>query len=762
MNVSSDGARSPSFFGDENPAWSGCFRRVGTARLLSRHGLFRLAAAFVFGQALTFDVAHAQSSPDLVRSYTGCCGLGWAVADIADLDGDGRRDFVVSVINANQVVAYSTANGTPLWTSTPAGLAAFGSAISSAGDINGDGRSDVIAGAPLVPGGGAVRLISGLNGQILLAPPKPVGAVRYGSAVSALPDMNGDGVGELLVGAPGGNGAVYVQSGSDGSVLRTHTGTPASEFGAGVSSLADIDGDGIRDYVVGAPGDGPGRAYVYSGATGSLLFTLTSQSAGGHFGEFFVADAGDVDADGTTDIYVGAYDEAVHNGAAYVFSGRTGLRLFRIGGTSAEGMGPGRAAGDVDGDGHADIIVGSYTYSGAGIGQGGRVSIFSGADQSVLARVNGTRPGGQLGFDAVGVGDVTGDGRLDFIVASSPASAVDLFAGVLNSTPPSATLHFDSAAGPTMKTIVRSSGAAVKFAWTTSTLPAGATCRIYLRPNDAYAALASPTSSGTLTNTTMNNWAAGTYTFYLGCSNGTQSSNITLVIQPAMPTASLHFDSSSGPTTKTVVRNSGTPVTFAWTASALPSGATCRIYLRPNDAYAALASPTAGGTLTNTTMNNWGTGTYLFYLGCSNGTQSSNITLEIQTATPTAALQFDSSSGPTTKIVLRNSATPVTFAWNTSGLPSGATCRIFLRPNNTYAALASPTAGGILTNTTMNNWATGTYTFYLGCSNGTQSGNITLAIQTSTPTATFHFDSSSGPTTKTVVRNSGTPVTFAW
>lgn len=374
--------------------------------------------------------ARAQSSANLVHSYTGCCGLGFAVADVADLDGDGRRDFVTSAPNGGQVVAYSALSTTPLWTATP-GLGNFGWSISDAGDLDGDLLSEVVAGGPAAAGG-AVRVLSGLTGEVSLVVPRPAGATLYGYAVSSLPDLNGDDIGELLVGAPGGNGAVYVQSGSDGSVLRTQTGVAGSEFGAGLASLADVDGDGFRDYVVGAPGDGVGRAYVYSGATGALLHTLEAQSAGGRFGDFLVADAGDVDADHTTDIYVGAYNEDAESGAAYVFSGSTGLRLYRFAGAAGEGMAPGRGAGDVDGDGHADIIVGAYYYSGNGVNLGGRIEIFSGADGSVLTRVYGTRPSGLFGYDAVGLGDVTGDGLLDFIVGSSPANTVDLFSGVVD------------------------------------------------------------------------------------------------------------------------------------------------------------------------------------------------------------------------------------------------------------------------------------------------------------------------------------------
>ena len=360
--------------------------------------------------------------------------FGWIARNIGDVDGDGIPDVVTSAPtrrnggdNAGRIYVYSTGSGRLLWTADGKPGDQLGLGVEGAGDTNGDGIPDVVASAP---GAGKAYVYSGRDGRLLLTLTGEAPNDSFGRHVSAAGDFDGDGRADVIVGAPGNNaggtgaGRAYVFSGRNGRILLTLTGERAGDaFGSTVAGPAK----GRTNFlVVGAPAAGlakHGRTYIYKGASAHPAFTIDSDDTGAALGQMFVSVLGDVDADGVPDIYASDWANAARGprtGRIYVHSGRTGRRLLTLTGeTAGEGFGIGPAtAGDVDGDGHADLIVGSWQYSATAI-SGGRAYLYSGRDGRLMKTYTCRVPGDTFGFDAAGMGDVDGDGTADFLITSA-------------------------------------------------------------------------------------------------------------------------------------------------------------------------------------------------------------------------------------------------------------------------------------------------------------------------------------------------------
>ena len=371
--------------------------------------------------------------------------FGWAISELADIDGDGAMELIVGAPFVNGVVGmgdgrcvvYSGATGDVLMDLSADGPGEnFGWAIADAGDANGDGVNDVLVGAPRRDTQrGAIYVFSGhpdTRGDLLNRIDGQRAGESFGYALAGLGDVDGDGMGEVAIGAPQSDsgagvlndGRVYVVSVMSASVLHDIPGPSAdAQLGRGIGRIGDIDGDGANDFAASATN--AQQAEVFSGATGEpLLVPLLPDTTAGAFGDFFVGPAGDANADGTPDVYVGDYGADGNRGRVHVYDGTDGSPLWQRGGAVdgvGRGLGCGRSAGDADGDGHGDIISGAYLS--------GQANVFSGADGSTLRTITATSAVGQFGFDCVGIGDVTGDGIADFAVAAAVGDTVYVIEG---------------------------------------------------------------------------------------------------------------------------------------------------------------------------------------------------------------------------------------------------------------------------------------------------------------------------------------------
>ena len=360
--------------------------------------------------------------------------FGWIARNVGDVDGDAVPDVVTSAptkdvagAKAGRIYLYSTKTGRLLWSADGHPGDELGTGVEGAGDTNGDGVPDVIASAP---GGGYARVYSGRGGRVLLELEAEDKADDFGRHASGVGDVDRDGFADVIVGAPGNNaggegaGRAYVYSGRTGRILLTLTGEGKGDaFGSAVAGFADRNRTLL---LVGAPSAGPrqaGRTYVYSALSAEAQFRIEADETGAGLGGMFLSVPGDVDGDGVPDVYASDWGNAAKGpstGRVYVHSGRDGKHLLTLTGeTAGEGFGTSPSvAGDVDGDGHADLIVGAWQYSGAAVG-GGRAYLYSGQDGRLLKTYTCRTPGDTFGFDAVGLGDVDGDGTVDFLITSA-------------------------------------------------------------------------------------------------------------------------------------------------------------------------------------------------------------------------------------------------------------------------------------------------------------------------------------------------------
>ena len=398
--------------------------------------------------------------------------FGASVSGAGDVNGDGFADFIVGAPNddnngleSGSARVFSGVDGSVLYDFD--GESAddlFGGSVSGAGDVNGDGFADLIVGVVTDDNNGedsgSARVFSGVDGSVLYTFDGDSASDQFGFSVSGAGDVNGDGFADFVVGAPNDDnnglesGSARVFSGVDGSVLYTFDGDSADDlFGVAVSGAGDVNGDGFADLIVGVVTDGsfgfgPGSARVFSGVDGSVLYNFDGDSILDGFG-LSVSGAGDVNGDGFADLIVGAANDGNNgfsSGSARVLSGVDGSVLYNFDGDSAlDQFGSAvSGAGDVNGDGFADLIVGAPDFIFLPPADGnGTARVLSGVDGSVLYNFEGDSAFDSFGTSVSGAGDINGDGVADFIVGAKEGGYARVFVSQITGTEPSVTGDFD-------------------------------------------------------------------------------------------------------------------------------------------------------------------------------------------------------------------------------------------------------------------------------------------------------------------------------
>ncbi len=454
---------------------------------------------------------------------------GLSVSDAGDVNGDGLADILVGNQFSNEAyIVFGNVNGFgasldlssldgsngSVITSSVYGQ--IGASLSAAGDVNNDGIDDFIVGAPQTDTSGGVNSGSsfvvfgnnaGFGASVDLALLDGSDGFRLdglafvdelGSAVSSAGDLNNDGIADLLISAPRADnsngsdaGNIYVVFGQDGGFsssfdLTTLDGTNGlilkgaanNDFSVStnqaVSDAGDVNGDGIDDVIIGAPGSDlngffeVGQAYVVfgsdtgftstldlAGLDGSDGFVITTSEYGENEGAEIgtsVSSAGDINGDGIDDLIIGAPRTEVNfqetAGRSYVvfgtdtgfgssfdlanLNGADGFVInhseYGLSGSSVSGL------GDINGDGLDDLIIGTPNAGSGGLETNGKVSILYGTTNGFAASIDvdsldgltgfrllGGNESDAAGYSVSGLGDTNGDGFNDFIIGAPNA-----------------------------------------------------------------------------------------------------------------------------------------------------------------------------------------------------------------------------------------------------------------------------------------------------------------------------------------------------
>jgi|GEM_PF-5830493 len=356
----------------------------------------------------------------MVESNQENAAFGVSVSTAGDVNGDGYADVIVGANlydngetdEGRAYAFYGSASGlssTPDWIAEGnlAGIH-FGISVSTAGDVNGDGYDDVIVGADRYDNiRGRAYVFHGSASGLSATADWIVSSDQvdsyFGMCVSTAGDVNGDGYSDVIIGAPffySGSilgGQAYAYYGSASGLSSTpdwivELDDDWARFGLSVSTAGDVNGDDYDDVLVGAPyypwsANEPGFAFLYHGSASGLSATANWTAEGDHVDESFgesVSAAGDINGDGYADVIIGA-DKYTHptyrEGGAFVYygsaSGLAATPVWFVESDQYEAiLGGSVSTADVNDDGYSDIIIGAYYYANPEFQEGAAFAFY--------------------------------------------------------------------------------------------------------------------------------------------------------------------------------------------------------------------------------------------------------------------------------------------------------------------------------------------------------------------------------------------------
>ena len=391
-----------------------------------------------------------------------------SIAFAGDVNGDGRSDVIMGEPDVT-IGAFTKAGRARLMrgSATPPTAiewtlggtetdGSLGFSVSTAGDLDADGYADFVVGEPHHSGGDGRALVvhgrAASLGTVAYDQEVTGGTIgRFGNCVAAAGDVNGDGLGDLLVGAPyedanvSFDGRAYLFLGAASralvpSALAREGNQADARAGSTVAGIGDVNHDGYADIAIASPyydngaAANAGRVSVYHGSEGEVTsfasWTLAGTQADAHFGSGMCG-AGDVNGDGYDDLAVGSPgwdgDQAGEGRIEVFHGGPSGLAATAArtldGNVVNAGFGAALAsAGDVNRDGRDDLVVGTSTFTNAFTAEG-KIFVYLGGASGLAASPQFTRTGGavgaQLGYSVAGAGDVNRDGYDDIAAGAS-------------------------------------------------------------------------------------------------------------------------------------------------------------------------------------------------------------------------------------------------------------------------------------------------------------------------------------------------------